>query len=129
LTLGVIYYYYILYYYTYTIIIYIYYSQYSFLPLLFYSPSSLSSAPSNIHSILVGTYIYLFILSYTIIILLYTFYLILYSPILLIYLQFCSPSLLPLSLLLLQTQPSQYSFYTCRYLHILIYIQSISQSE
>jgi hypothetical protein len=52
----------------------------------------------NIQSILVGTYIYLFILFQ------YSFL----------------PQSFPIYLLFY----SQYSFYTCRYLHILIYIPS-----
>jgi hypothetical protein len=63
----------------------------------------------SIHSILVGTWIRLFI-SYTIL-----------SSSHLIYLQF-----FPIYLFHLQKESSlplpQYSFYTCRYLHILIYI-------
>jgi hypothetical protein len=146
LTLGVIWYTIILYIILYiTIIIYYYlihilYSSlpsssslllYPLLPLLpFLFPISSSSLPLffpsshiilisslsnlflsflNIHSILVGTYIYLF-----------------YTPPLLFFLILLFQLLFPIFILLLFFIPhlSINSFYTCRYLHILIYIQS-----
>ena len=83
-------------------------------PLLFYPIYLLPSLPilPNIHSILVGTYIYLFI-----------FYQDIYLPI------FFLSLLLIYSFSHSSSHPLPHSFYTCRYLHILIYIPFLSPSQ
>jgi hypothetical protein len=130
----------IIYYYYYTLLL-LYIILISSSSLLLISSSSISSSSSsnpnpphlflpllpNIHSILVGTYIYLFIFysssssdlslpSQSSIIYTLLFFL----------LPLQSSSLLNLLLSFSIPSTPQYSFYTCRYLHILIYIPDSS---